>query len=219
MPLCHDPSTRGLSLLRWLRPTTLIAGLASFSLLGCVPVKKKFVEADGDDSSESDDASSSMNDESEDSEESKDEEPTGKKDTSSSKEDDSSSPEKGDDDESSEKESESESESESTTTPDSESTSNSSSSSSESDNSSTTDDDKPGDGTGYPKNDRDCDKVKWGTPSTPIRRGSPVARQDVKGYFDKDGDNKIERTLAEVGTCQLHLTGRKCGVIVVGKKN
>lgn len=82
-----------------------------------------------------------------------------------------------------------------------------------------TKDDSKGNGTGYPKNNRNCDKVQWGPKKGRIGIGAPLPRQEVPGFFDSDGDNKVERgKVVDVGTCAMHLTGRKCGIIVVGRK-
>lgn len=89
----------------------------------------------------------------------------------------------------------------------------------DSQDSSDSSDDSPGDGTGYPENDRDCDKVAWGPLKGALHVGATLPRQEVTGYYDRDGDNKVELDKeVTVGTCAMHLTGRKCGIIVAGRK-
>lgn len=75
------------------------------------------------------------------------------------------------------------------------------------------------DGTGYPENNRDCDKVSWGPLKGALNVGATLPRQEVPGFYDSDGDNRPELDKeVTVGTCAMHLTGRKCGIIVAGRK-
>lgn len=73
----------------------------------------------------------------------------------------------------------------------------------------------PGDGKeDGDKPKRDCEKIQWGSGS--IKNGQIVPRDDQKGYLDKDGDGKLETDETEVGMCQLHLSGKRCGLVMTG---
>lgn len=61
--------------------------------------------------------------------------------------------------------------------------------------------------TGGPK--RDCEKIDWG-------RGKVVKRGEAEGYVDQDGDDALETDKTDAGMCELHLSGRKCGLVLFG---
>lgn len=61
---------------------------------------------------------------------------------------------------------------------------------------------------------RDCDKIAWGSANVAV--GQVIARGDVKGYIDKNADNKPERELVLAGMCEMHMTGKKCGIVNFG---
>lgn len=70
-------------------------------------------------------------------------------------------------------------------------------------------------GTGADPNDRrDCAKIKWGKR---LKEGGIVSRGDVSGYMDADGDGLVEEKLRDVGMCQMHLSGKRCGLMVYGR--
>lgn len=72
-----------------------------------------------------------------------------------------------------------------------------------------------GTGTGPGKNDRrDCAKIKWGDR---LKEGAIISRGDVSGYIDSDGDGLVEEKLTDAGMCQMHLSGKRCGVMVYGR--
>lgn len=72
-----------------------------------------------------------------------------------------------------------------------------------------------GTGTGKDPNDqRDCSKIKWGDR---LKEGAIIARGDVTGYLDSDGDGLVEEKLRDVGMCQMHLSGKRCGLMVYGR--
>lgn len=56
---------------------------------------------------------------------------------------------------------------------------------------------------------RDCAKISWG-------QGDVVERGSAKGYVDTDGDDKLETQETQAGMCELHLSGRKCGLVLFG---
>lgn len=62
---------------------------------------------------------------------------------------------------------------------------------------------------------RDCEKIAWG--GVDVAVGKIIARGDVQGYVDKNGDNKPERELVVAGMCEMHLTGKKCGIVNFGR--
>lgn len=77
--------------------------------------------------------------------------------------------------------------------------------------------DGPGEGEGEgggDKPNRDCEKIQWG--SGGVKKGQVVPRDDQTGYLDKDGDGKLETEETDVGMCQLHLTGKRCGLVITG---
>lgn len=65
-----------------------------------------------------------------------------------------------------------------------------------------------------PKGKRDCSKIKWGKR---LKEGAIISRGDVTGYMDTDGDGLVEEKLRDVGMCQLHLSGKRCGLVVYGR--
>lgn len=72
------------------------------------------------------------------------------------------------------------------------------------------DPDNPGEG----DSKRDCDKIKWGKKG--LKKGSIVARGDVKGYFDPDGDFTLDEKPRDAGMCELHLTKHRCALMLYG---
>lgn len=56
---------------------------------------------------------------------------------------------------------------------------------------------------------RDCDKIQWG-------QGQVVERRTAQGYVDKDADDELETEETAAGMCELHLSGRKCGLVLFG---
>lgn len=80
-----------------------------------------------------------------------------------------------------------------------------------SDSSGTQEPDDSGDG----KPTRDCAKIRWGS-SNIIRVGDILQRGDTPGYVDSNGDNKPEEVRRTAGMCELHMTGRKCGLVLYG---
>lgn len=70
-------------------------------------------------------------------------------------------------------------------------------------------------GTGSsPDPSRDCAKIKWGDR---LKEGEIISRGDVRGYMDADGDGLVEEKLRDVGMCQMHLSGKRCGLMVYGR--
>lgn len=68
-------------------------------------------------------------------------------------------------------------------------------------------------------NGRDCSKIDWGSDSEIASVGKIVGRSDSVGYLDRNkngriDDDELEET--QVGLCQLHLTGKKCGYVIYG---
>lgn len=63
--------------------------------------------------------------------------------------------------------------------------------------------------------ERNCDDIAWGEE---LREGETVILGATKGYLDTDGDNKVERKETDVGMCQLHRTGKKCGMVFYARK-
>lgn len=70
-----------------------------------------------------------------------------------------------------------------------------------------------GTGTG-PSGQRDCSKIKWGDR---LKEGEIIARGDVSGYIDTDGDGLVEEKLRDAGMCQMHLSGKRCGLMMYGR--
>lgn len=62
---------------------------------------------------------------------------------------------------------------------------------------------------------RSCDDIKWGEE---LREGDIVTLGATKGYLDADGDDKVEEQETEVGMCQLHRTGKKCGMVFYARR-
>lgn len=68
---------------------------------------------------------------------------------------------------------------------------------------------------------RDCSKIQWGNDREVATIGKVVGRSDSEGYLDKNGNGRIdadEKTNTQVGMCQMHLTGKKCGYVIYGNK-
>lgn len=66
---------------------------------------------------------------------------------------------------------------------------------------------------------RDCSKIQWGSDREVATIGKVVGRSDSTGYLDKNGNGRIdadEKTETQVGMCQMHLTGKKCGYVIYG---
>lgn len=76
--------------------------------------------------------------------------------------------------------------------------------------------DPEGGGEGEGGSKRDCEKIQWG--SGGVKKGQVVPRDNQKGYVDKDGDGKVETEETEVGMCQLHLSKKRCGLVMTGFK-
>lgn len=156
--------------------------------------KSKSKPGNDDDSGDEDSSDEDSNDEDSSDEDSDDEESSSESDKdSTSKDSDSESGDNKDKDEDDD-----------SSSPDKSSDDSTSSDSSSSDDSS---DEKPDNG-------RDCEKISWGSGS--LKAGAIIPRDDQKGLLDKDGDGALESNETEVGTCQLHLTGKKCGLIMYG---
>lgn len=64
-------------------------------------------------------------------------------------------------------------------------------------------------------NPRDCDKIEWGSE---LKEGSVIERGDVQGYVDSDGDGAVEKEEQDAGMCQLHKTGKKCGLVLYSRR-
>lgn len=90
-----------------------------------------------------------------------------------------------------------------------------------------TSDDSTGDGTDKdPDGDSDesggsddkdpCKAIKWGDK---VKVGSIVPRGDTPGFWDQDGNGTLDKEETQVGMCELHKTGKKCGVVIFGKEN
>lgn len=192
---------------------SLLALALSLQAMACDSKRqgaKKDAAKSEDSSSEEEeqDSESSGTEDSEDSDESEESKESGEKgpkdnedkesdeeSTSESESEDESSKSKDSDDKSSEEDS-------STESKDSESSSDTSESSSSDNNTST-----------GGSNGRDCDKISWGSG---MKTGSIIQRTETTGYLDTNGDGKLEETPTKVGTCQLHLTGKKCGLVFYG---
>lgn len=56
---------------------------------------------------------------------------------------------------------------------------------------------------------RDCANIEWG-------KGDVVERGTAQGYVDQDGDDELETDKTDAGMCELHLSGRKCGLVLFG---
>lgn len=194
--LCPSPLRAGLS---------LVVGV---SLLACVPTKRIPADKTGDDDSSEDSAESDSSGDSENGEESKE----GSGDSKKKPKEDSSEENKNPSDSESESESD-EKNSSSKDSSEEKDESSSSSSKSESESTSSSDSDS---GTQPKDGPAGCEKIKWGDS---VKVGSVVPRLDTPGYWDADGDNKIDEKETQVGMCQLHLTGKKCGVVIFGKEN
>lgn len=68
-------------------------------------------------------------------------------------------------------------------------------------------------------NGRDCSKIDWGSNSEVATIGKVVGRSDSIGYLDQNKNGRIdddELKETQVGLCQLHLTGKKCGYVIYG---
>lgn len=63
--------------------------------------------------------------------------------------------------------------------------------------------------------ERSCDQIEW---SEKLREGEVVVLGKTRGYLDTDGDNKVEEKETEVGMCQLHKTGKKCGMVFYARR-
>lgn len=63
--------------------------------------------------------------------------------------------------------------------------------------------------------DRDCSKIAWGNA---LEESSIIPRGDVRGYVDQDGDGRLEKTEQDAGMCQLHMTGKKCGLVLYSRR-
>lgn len=58
-------------------------------------------------------------------------------------------------------------------------------------------------------NKRSCDNINWGV-------GDVVERRTAQGYVDQDGDDELETSKRDAGMCELHLSNRKCGLVLFG---
>lgn len=63
--------------------------------------------------------------------------------------------------------------------------------------------------------ERSCDDIVWGEE---LREGETVTLGATRGYLDADGDNKVEEKETDVGMCQLHQTGKKCGMVFYARR-
>lgn len=63
--------------------------------------------------------------------------------------------------------------------------------------------------------ERDCEKVAWGSE---LKEDTVITRGNVKGYVDTDGDGVVEQTEQDAGMCQLHETGKKCGLVLYSRR-
>lgn len=61
---------------------------------------------------------------------------------------------------------------------------------------------------------RDCEKIAWGGGT--LAKGQIVPETKVNGYVDEDGDGRLETQAMPAGMCELHLSGKRCGLIVYG---
>lgn len=63
--------------------------------------------------------------------------------------------------------------------------------------------------------ERNCDDIEWGEE---LREGGTVILGATRGYLDTDGDDKVEEKETDVGMCQLHRTGKKCGMVFYARR-
>lgn len=69
--------------------------------------------------------------------------------------------------------------------------------------------------TGEVPKERSCDDIEWGDE---LEEGETVMLGATKGYLDSDGDDKVEAQETDVGMCQLHQTGKKCGMVFYARR-
>lgn len=211
IPLPPDSSAAASS---WIRRSSILFLLAALPLAGCdkSSAKKETGSQSSDDSD--DESNPSMGDEGDDSSEPKDsseEENTSKKDKEDTTKDSGDSGESGSGDGPGDKSGENDKTKSDST--DSEDKSDSDDKSS-GDSSSKGSDDSSSSGTDDKKEKRDCEKVDWG--SGTLKEGQIVPETKVKGFVDEDGDGRLEAKSAPAGMCELHLSDKRCGLIVYG---
>lgn len=69
-------------------------------------------------------------------------------------------------------------------------------------------------GGGSEGGERDCEKIEWGKKG--VKKGEIVARGDVQGFADGDGDFEPEKKEVDAGMCELHLTKYRCALVLYG---